>query len=88
MYRFVLNVSRLGAGHLYYFTTRIAVTRDRHKHIVALRVPLLAYDKFSVHKDNRPVHVAHVIRMIADYKQLSNSLENAIISDCPQMSRL
>ena len=71
--------------NVYYVTTRIAVTRDKHRHIVAFRVFLLANDNFSVHEDYRPVHVADVVRMIADYRQLSNSQETAI-SDCHQMS--
>jgi hypothetical protein len=36
---------------VYYVTTRIAVTRDKHRHTVEFRVPLLANDNFSVHED-------------------------------------
>ncbi len=59
--------------NVYYVNTRIAVTRDNHRHIVVIRVPLLANDNFSVHEDYRPVHVADVVRMIEDYRQLSKN---------------
>ena len=61
--------------NMFYVTTRIAVTRDVHRHIVAYRVPLLANDKLSRKEEELPVHVADVVRMIAESRNYESHLK-------------
>ena len=63
---------------MYYVTTRIAVTRNIDKHIVAYRVPLLSNNMLSRREEPSPIHAADVVRMVADYPKHLLGSQNAL----------
>ncbi len=71
----------------HYLLSLFNVTRDKHRHIVAFRVPLLANNN---REDNRLVHVANVVGMIEDidHSQTVKKLQYQTVIKCLQMKTL